>query len=78
MIRSPPVTRKFNGSATPTTANNVTTPVNGNNNVNNVLSPPMGVRSRSRSPAQRKHGQEMGNGIDKVRFYGRNLLKNRF
>lgn len=69
MIRSPPVTRKFNGSqanngtTTPTTVNNVTTPVNGNGN--HVLSPPMDIRSRSRSPSQRK-GQEMGNGIDKV------------
>lgn len=73
MIRSPPVTRKFNGSATnngtamPTTVNNVTTPVNGNHG-SNVLSPPMGMRSRSRSPSQRKNGQEMGNGIDKVRI----------
>lgn len=66
MIRSPPVTRKFNGTAaTPTTANNVTTPVNGNNN--HVLSPPMDMRSRSRSPSQRK-GQELGNGVDKVGF----------
>lgn len=53
--RSPPVTRKFNGSqqqnGSPTTVNNVTATVNGNNN---VLSPPMDIRSRSKSPSQRK------------------------
>lgn len=81
MIRSPPVTRKFNGSSngmgTPSTVNNVTTPpMNGinNNNVNYALTPPIDARSRSRSPSQR-NAKEMGNGIDKVRVFFTFLFK---